>query len=282
MKKIIIPFLCVLLLCGCAAKDGTNITESNNQEDVSLDETSTDPSTDPTVEPVAAVDSMSTKKVVWGFGNIENHEQPAEPKGLQSEYEKLGARWLLDGEKTICLTFDEGYENGFTPRILDVLKEKKVKAVFFVTYDFAKDNGELIQRMIDEGHVVGNHSYHHYAMDELDVSTAKEEVRFLHDYIKENYNYTMSYFRFPKGEFSEQSLGIVNALGYTSVFWSFAYADWDTESQGAPDDALKNIVDSTHPGEILLLHAVSETNAEILGDAIDGIRKQGYEFTVKL
>lgn len=245
-------------------------------------ENTTDGSTTPTAEAVASVESMSTKKVVWGFGKIENHKQPTEPMQLQSNYYDLGARWLLDGEKSICLTFDEGYENGYTPAILDVLKEKNVKAIFFVTYDFAKDNPDLIRRMIKEGHVVGNHSYHHYSMDELDVPTAKEEVRFLHDYIKQNYNYTMSYFRFPKGEFSEQSLGILRDLGYTGVFWSFAYADWDVNSQPDETQALQNICDSTHPGEILLLHAVSKTNAAILGSAIDQIRAQGYNFTVNI
>lgn len=245
-------------------------------------ETTTEAFSEPTAEAVAGVDSMSTKKVVWGFGTINDHKQPAEPVQLQSNYFDLEARWLLNIEKNICLTFDEGYENGFTPSILDTLKEKNVKAIFFVTYDFAAANPQLIERMINEGHVVGNHSYHHYSMDELDVSTAKEEVKFLHDYIKENHNYTMSYFRFPKGEFSEQSLGIVRDLGYTSIFWSFAYADWDTEKQPDKQEALKNICDSTHPGEILLLHAVSSTNAEILGEIIDDIRKQGYEFSTEI
>ena len=245
-------------------------------------ESTTDESTTPTAEAVASVEAMSTKKVVWGFGNIENHKQPTEPLQLQTNYADLGAKWLLDGKKMICLTFDEGYENGYTPAILDTLKEKNVKAIFFVTYDFAKDNPDLIERMIKEGHVVGNHSYHHYSMDELDVPTAKEEVRFLHDYIRQNYNYTMSYFRFPKGEFSEQSLGILRDLGYKSVFWSFAYADWDTSNQPDETQALKNICDSTHPGEILLLHAVSKTNADILGKVIDEVRFQGYTFTVNI
>ncbi len=282
MKKIFIAFLCLITLCGCTVKVEKDNTNSNNSSTSTTAETTTDGTTTPTAEAVASVESMSTKKIVWGFGAVRNHQQPAEPVGLQNNYADLGARWFVDGKKSICLTFDEGYENGYTPAILDTLKEKNVKAIFFVTYDFAKDNPDLIERMIKEGHVVGNHSYHHYSMDELDVSTAKEEVRFLHDYIKENYNYTMSYFRFPKGEFSEQSLGILRDLRYTSVFWSFAYADWDTEYQPDNAQALKNITDSTHPGEILLLHAVSKTNEQILGDMIDEIRSQGYDFTVNI
>ncbi len=282
MKKIFIAFLCLITLCGCTVKVEKDNTNSNNSSTSTTAESTTDGTTTPTAEAVASVESMSTKKIVWGFGAVQNHQQPAEPVGLQNNYADLGARWFVDGKKSICLTFDEGYENGYTPAILDTLKEKNVKAIFFVTYDFAKDNPDLIERMIKEGHVVGNHSYHHYSMDELDVSTAKEEVRFLHDYIKENYNYTMSYFRFPKGEFSEQSLGILRDLRYTSVFWSFAYADWDTEYQPDNAQALKNITDSTHPGEILLLHAVSKTNEQILGDMIDEIRSQGYDFTVNI
>ena len=282
MKRIFLCVLCLALLCGCTVKVETDNTTSNNTTDVSETESTDDESTEPTAEPVAEVDSMSTKKVVWGPGDTENHAQPTEPVALQKNYFDLEARWLLSDEKSVCLTFDEGYENGFTPAILDTLKEKDVKAIFFVTYDFASSEPELIERMINEGHVVGNHSYHHYSMDELDISTAKEEVRFLHDYIKENHNYTMSYFRFPKGEFSEQSLGILRDLGYTSVFWSFAYADWEPDNQPDESDALRKICESTHPGEIILLHAVSETNADILGRAIDDIRKQGYTFTTDI
>jgi peptidoglycan-N-acetylmuramic acid deacetylase len=282
LKKFLLSLLCLALLCGCTVKVDTDNTESNISETTTEEQTTDDTATEPTAEAVAGVEAMSTQKVIWGPGNIVDHKQPSEPLQLQSNYFDLEARWLLSEEKSVCLTFDEGYENGFTPSILDTLKEKNVKAIFFVTYDFAASNSALIERMIKEGHIVGNHSYHHYAMDELDVSTAKEEVRFLHDYLKEKHNYTMSYFRFPKGEFSEQSLGILRDLGYTSVFWSFAYADWEPENQPDEAEALRHITESTHPGEIILLHAVSKTNADILGDAIDDIRKQGYEFTVDI
>ena len=104
----------------------------------------------------------------------------------------------------------------------------------------------------------------------------------MHNYIKKNFNYTMSYFRFPKGEFSQRSIALVNNMGYKSVFWSFAYADWDPDNQQDKDTAYKNICNSTHSGEIMLLHAVSKTNAEILGDVIDDIKQQGYTFTTKI
>ena len=281
MKKISALFCALLFLlslagCKVTVEDNTNSSISES----TLDDAST--TEEPTAEPVADLNSMSTQKVIWGPGRIENHAQPAEPLSLQKTYSPLGARWLLSDEKSVCLTFDEGYENGFTPTILDILKEKQVKAVFFVTYDFASSNPELIKRMINEGHTVGNHSYRHFSMDELDGETAREEVTYLHDYIKDNFNYTMSYFRFPKGEFSEQSLAIVKELGYESIFWSYAYADWDTENQPDESTAFTGICEGTHAGEILLLHAVSKTNADILGKVIDDIRQQGYEFTTDI
>lgn len=194
----------------------------------------------------------------------------------------MDAQWLLNDEKKICLTFDEGYENGYTPQILDTLKEKGVKAIFFVTYDFASQNPELVKRMIDEGHIVGNHSYRHYTMDEVSDDVAKEEVSYLHKYVKDKFGYTMSYFRFPKGEFSERSLQIVKDLGYKSVFWSFAYADWDPDNQTEENQAFTHICESTHPGAIFLLHAVSKTNADILGKVIDDVKKQGYTFSTDI
>lgn len=282
--KFLIPVLCLAILCGCSANQNTdeeisdNITSSNQTESTTENVSNTAPS----AQAVAGLNDLSTQKVIWGPGNISDHKQPNDPVLLQNKYSSFNAKWLLDDEKTVCLTFDEGYENGYTPQILDTLKEKDVKAVFFVTYDFAKDNPDLIKRMIDEGHTVGNHSYRHYTMDEVSEETAKEEVNYLHNYIEDEFGYTMSYFRFPKGEFSEQSLGIVNNLGYKSVFWSYAYADWDVDKQPEESKAFTNICESTHPGEIILLHAVSQTNANILGKVIDDIRQQGYTFVTDI
>ena len=181
----------------------------------------------------------------------------------------------MPAEGEIHLTFDAGYENGCTTEILDTLKEKNVKALFFVTYDYCKTNDELVQRMIDDGHIVGNHTYTHPSMPDCSESEMIEEVMALHDYVAEKFGYNMCYFRFPKGEFSEKSLDTVKSLGYTSVFWSFAYSDWDTNAQPDPAAALQKIKESTHSG-IYLLHAVSETNAQILGEVIDYWQNEGY------
>ena len=280
-QKILLPLLCVCMLFGCA-KGNTNSNENITASKKAETTTKAVETSAPTAKAVAGLDSLSTEKVVWGPGNIVDHKQPNDPLLLQKQYASMNAKWLLDDDKKICLTFDEGYENGYTPQILDTLKEKKVKAIFFVTYDFASQNPDLVKRMIDEGHIVGNHSYRHYSMDEVSDDVAKEEVTYLHKYIKDKFNYTMSYFRFPKGEFSERSLQIVKDLNYKSVFWSFAYADWDPDNQTEENQAFTHICESTHPGAILLLHAVSKTNADILGKVIDDITKQGYTFTTEI
>ena len=281
IQRILLSLLCVCLLFGCT-KGNTDSTKDNTTSNSETSTTNATNTTAPTAKAVDGLDSLSTEKVVWGPGNIVDHKQPNEPLLLQKQYAAMGAKWLLNDDKKICLTFDEGYENGYTPQILDTLKEKKVKAIFFVTYDFASQNPNLVKRMINEGHIVGNHSYHHYSMDELSDDVAKEEVNYLHEYVKDKFNYTMSYFRFPKGEFSERSLQLVKDLNYTSVFWSFAYADWDPDNQTEENQAFTHICESTHPGAILLLHAVSKTNADILGKVIDDIQKQGYTFTTEL
>lgn len=288
MRKFLIAFLAIaFLFAGCTVNVGDESDKNKNDNESSSSTEAQNTEKGYTTIPDATnlatpFEDYSRNKIVWGPGNIENHQRPTDPTALESKYSKIGGKWLLNDKKAICLTFDEGYENGYTPSILDTLKEKRVKAIFFVTYDFAKSNPELIKRMIDEGHIVGNHTYRHYTMDEVDLSVAEEEISFLHEYIKKNFNYEMKYFRFPKGEFSEQTLFLAHEMGYTSVFWSFAYADWDTQNVVDTATALNKLTGSTHDGAIFLLHAVSLTNAEILPQAIDDIRAQGYKFTVNI
>lgn len=215
-------------------------------------------------------------KIGWGLGKDKNEiNQPVDAVRAQVKYKEYNAQFITEGEK-ILLTFDAGYENGCTAKILDTLEEKAVNAVFFVTYDYCKSNPELVERMIDEGHTLGNHTYTHPSLPDCSEEEIAEELMSLHDYVAEKFGCEMTLFRFPKGEFSEKSLSVVKSLGYTSVFWSFAYSDWDTASQPDPAEAMQKIKDSTHSG-IYLLHAVSETNAEILGEIIDHWKNEGYE-----
>lgn len=222
---------------------------------------------------------LDTRKLGWGPGGpVDENNRPSGAIDYQQKYGKYDADFIKENEKNIYLTFDEGYENGYTDDILDVLKEKNVSAVFFVTMPYVKAEPELIQRMIDEGHVVGNHSVNHLSMPETDAAQCEREVVELHDYVKENFNYEMNLFRFPMGEFSERDLSILQQLGYRSVFWSFAYRDWLVDEQPNPQEALQNIESKCHPGAIYLLHAVSKTNTEILGQMIDDLRAEGYTF----
>ncbi|MCL2076957.1 MAG: polysaccharide deacetylase family protein [Oscillospiraceae bacterium] len=210
-------------------------------------------------------------KIGWGLGKeTDGKNRPVDALAAQKKYGELGAIFIDDKtENRIYLTFDEGYENGFTPKILDALKATGVKATFFVTYDYCKDQPELIRRMINEGHEVGNHSYSHPSFPDVPTDRVKEEIQKLHDYVKENFNYEMRLVRFPKGEFSSETLSIAKELGYRSVFWSFAYADWQTDNQPPQEESFGKITAASHPGAVILLHAVSETNAEILPRLIE-------------
>lgn len=227
--------------------------------------------------------TMSTESSGWGQGTqVDELNRPAGCLQFQEKYGTHAVRFIMNDsdEKQIYLTFDEGYENGYTSKILDVLKEKNVKAVFFITMDYAKKEPELVQRMIAEGHVVGNHSVTHPSagVSSLSLEGQENEIMELHNYVKENFGYEMYLFRCPAGIFSEQFLGVMDKCGYTGVFWSFAYHDWDPDNQMAYDTALKKATDCLHPGAIYLLHAVSSTNTAILGEFIDNAIAQGYTF----
>lgn len=229
----------------------------------------------------AELEAMDRKVNGWGLGPYTDEaNRPVDAVRAQEKYGDRGAYYILPDDGKIYLTFDEGYENGYTAQILDVLKEKDVKAVFFITMQYAKDEPELVQRMIDEGHVVGNHSVRHKSMPTLSVDEMTQEVLGLHEYILQNFGYQMTLFRPPMGEYSEQSLSVLQNLGYKSVMWSFAHYDYDPEKQPEHQAAHDKILAAAHGGAIYLLHAVSKTNTEILGDVIDAFRAEGYELAL--
>ena len=222
---------------------------------------------------------LEAKQITWGPGSILDSEgRPEACVRLQEQYGKYSAWFLGQNEDRVYLTFDEGYENGYTARILDVLKEKNVTAVFFVTMDYVVNEPELVQRMIDEGHTVGNHTTNHPNLTKISLEEAKEEVQELHEYMLDKFGYEMTLFRAPEGAISEQTMALLQSMNYENVLWSFAYHDWDVNQQMSCETALKKTTEQLHPGAIYLLHAVSRTNAEILGDWIDETRAQGYEF----
>lgn len=229
----------------------------------------------------AALNSISNTSRGWGQGtNFDEKNRPRGAVNAQQTYGVYDTVYIAEDSPMIYLTIDEGYENGYTAKILDVLKEKKCPAVFFVTMDYVKQNPDLVRRMIDEGHVVGNHSVTHPAagLPSQSIDVQAEELMALHRYVKEQFDYDMYLFRYPAGIHSDQSLALVQQLGYRSVFWSFAYRDWVTDDQPDPAAALQQVTNRLHPGAVYLLHAVSSTNTQIMGDFIDNARAQGYVF----
>ena len=180
--------------------------------------------------------------------------------------------------KYVYITFDLGYEAGYTENILNTLKENNVNATFFITAHYVNTASDLVQRMINEGHIIGNHTVNHKSMPTLTEEQLTKEIMILHTNIYERYNYEMRYMRPPKGEYSERSLNVVTKLGYIPVMWSFAYADWDEAKQPSKQEGIDKIVKNVHNGEIMLLHATSKTNMEILDTVIKQIKEMGYEF----
>ena len=183
-------------------------------------------------------------------------------------------------DKVVYLTFDAGYENGNVEKILDVLAKKQVKGAFFVLGHLVEDNTSLVMRMANDGHLVCNHTYSHPDMSKKStLEEFKTEISTLEDVYREKTGRELcKFFRPPEGRFSEKTLEFANELGYKTIFWSFAYADWDNNSQMPYDAAKRKILDNIHNGAIILLHPTSATNAAILGDIIDELKAQGYRF----
>ena len=233
--------------------------------------------------PLGDLSGYSTVAQGWGQGhNVDQENRPQACLQYQAEYGSLGGVFLGADQPVMTLTFDEGYENGYTAQILDTLQEKQVSAVFFCTLDYIEANPELVRRMIDEGHVVANHSASHASTPTLTAAEVAQEIQDVHQVVQEEFGYTMTLFRNPEGSFCERDLAIAQALGYQSVFWSFAYVYWVVDDQPDPAESLTRLVEAIHPGAIYLLHPVSSTNAAILGDFIDQARGQGYEFTSEI
>lgn len=228
---------------------------------------------------VANTSELNNKKIGWGIKKNTNHEQPELGDTNKNLIQKYNGIAIGNKEiKNIYLTFDLGYEAGYTAKILDSLKNKNVKATFFITAHYINTASDLVERMINEGHIVGNHTVNHKSMPDLSDDELKKELMTLNQTVYEKFNYEMKYMRPPKGEFSERSLNLTDSLGFKTVMWSFAYVDWNEDSQPTREDALNKIVSNLHNGEIMLLHATSKTNSEIMDEMIDKVRNEGYEF----
>ncbi len=182
-------------------------------------------------------------------------------------------------DKVIYLTFDAGYENGNVEKILDVLKDEKICGAFFILGNLINRNPDLVMRMANEGHLVCNHTSNHKNITKLSKQNLIKEIEELEQAYTNLTGKKMDpYFRPPEGTFNQNALSIINDYGYKTVFWSFAYADWDNENQMSHQAAKKKIFDNLHNGEIMLLHPTSATNAEILRDVIVELKNMGYRF----
>ena len=216
----------------------------------------------------------------WGLSFRQEGMPPVAPVN-QATLEKMGGVYLGDTkEKTIYLTFDAGYENGCTARILDVLQKHNAPAAFFLVGNYLEKNGDLVRRMVEEGHIVGNHTMHHKDMSKLnDPEVFGKELRDLEELFKEVTGKELPrYYRPPQGVYSEENLKMAQEMGYKTVFWSLAYADWDNEKQPTREQAFSKLLPRIHNGAVVLLHSTSQTNAEILDELLPKWEEMGYCF----
>lgn len=229
-----------------------------------------------------SLSDYSTKSYDWGLGQNTEHKIPTPPTPSSWKLSKDHTYYYgkhSKKDKVAYLTFDCGYENGYTSKILDILKKKKVKAIFFVTEPYIKENVKLVKRMKKEGHMVGNHTSTHPRMAKLSVKKIKKEIRSCEKTMKKLTGYTMDkYIRPPEGNISKRSVKVAESLGYCTILWSLAYYDYDEDNQPGKDYVVKKFKTYYHNGMIPLIHAISKSNTQALPDVIKFLKKKGFRF----
>lgn len=216
----------------------------------------------------------------WGL-SFQLEGQPPVGNATAEALRRYDAVYVGGGtEKVLYLTFDAGYENGCTAQILDVLKAHDAPAAFFVVGNYLQTAPELVRRMADEGHIVGNHTEHHYDMSRIaDFDAFQQELTAVEDRYQTITGQTMpKYYRPPQGIYSEENLTMAKAMGYRTVFWSLAYVDWKQDDQPTAEQAFSKLIPRIHPGAVVLLHSTSKTNAEILDALLTRWEELGYRF----
>lgn len=228
----------------------------------------------------AQLNAIDGRRQGYGPGNSRNGKRPTNAVNLQRSYGAKYNTWFIGPDNgKVYFTFCHGYEqNNLTAQVLDVLKEKDVKAVFFINRDYARSAPHLVRRMIDEGHIVGNHATNHRDMGKLSIDQNVEEIMVMHQYMLDHFNYEMKLFRPPSGYFSVRLLALAQSLGYTTVQWSYTYPDWDRSKPPNAEKFLEDVLASAHSGTIYYFHTVTQSGVSIMGDAIDSLREMGYEF----
>ena len=216
----------------------------------------------------------------WGLSFRQEGSAPVGTAGME-QLRQYDAAYLGDTrEKVLYLTFDAGYENGCTEQVLDTLKKHQVRAAFFLVGNYIEKNADLVRRMVDEGHIVGNHTMHHYDMSKLaDKEAFSRELTDLEELFRQTTGRELpKYYRPPQGIYSEQNLQMAKELGYRTVFWSLAYVDWNNDNQPTAEQAYAKLLPRIHNGAVVLLHSTSRTNAEILDDLLTKWENMGYTF----
>ncbi len=216
----------------------------------------------------------------WGLSFRTEGQPPTGPAG-NKQLAQYDAVYLGDEtEKVIYLTFDSGYENGCTEKVLDVLQKHNAPAAFFLVGNYIEKNADLVRRMVDEGHIVGNHTMHHSDMSKLSDKTAfAKELQDLETLFRETTGKELpKYYRPPQGIYSQENLQMAKELGYKTVFWSLAYVDWNNDAQPTKEEAFRKLLPRTHNGAVVLLHSTSATNAEILDELLTKWKEMGYTF----
>ena len=216
----------------------------------------------------------------WGLSFPTPGQTPVAPNSVEALKQYETAFLGNTEEKVLYLTFDAGYENGHTEAILDTLQKHNVKAAFFLVGNYLQRNADLVRRMVEEGHIVGNHTMHHPNMSAIsDEAAFRAELEGLETLFQEVTGKELPrYYRPPRGVYSEANLRMAKELGYKTVFWSLAYADWDNDNQPAEDAAIQRLLDRTHNGAVILLHSTSKTNAAILDRLLTKWEVLGYRF----
>lgn len=276
MKSICMTavFLVMVLLTACQGLEEKKNVQSNETTSSTLRLSNTDQQKyqETSGETVQGIER-------WWLKRNENHQTPEVSDYIDlSKYDVYYVNPKCK-KKKIFLTFDCGYENGFTPKILDVLKKQKIVAAFFVTKPFIREGRELVRRMKKEGHIVGNHTVHHKSMPTLSDRDNKQEIIDCAEYCKEATGYEMDHFiRPPMGEYNEKTLKLTKSMGYKTIFWSMAYVDFDVNKQPGKQYVVEHFKKYTHNGAIPLMHNVSQSNAEALDEVITNLKKEGYQF----
>ena len=228
------------------------------------------------------VESLPNTMFYWWFKRNENHAAPEAQQEIDlTKYDAWYVKTeVKDGEKPVFLTFDCGYENGHTEAILDALKKHDAPAAFFVVGHMIESAPDIVRRMAEEGHIVGNHTYHHPDMSSIsDLAAFQKELTDLETLYLETTGQPLSkFYRPPQGKYSVENLKQAQELGYTTVFWSLAYVDWNTDAQPSAEDAYAKLLPRIHDGAIVLLHSTSATNAAILDDLLTRWEEMGYTF----